>query len=493
MVASDKTIKASEIQKHNNVGDIWIVVNGRVYDMTRFAPEHPGGVEIIYTYAGRDASEAYNEIHEPNLIQTNLRSEEVLGDLDPTTSFPETSSTGSGSAAPPKAGEKPRLETLLNLNDFEEVAQHSISKKSWAFISGASNDNITRDANKNFYQRIWFRPRVLKNVAHVSTRGTMLGCDVSLPLWISPTGIGKAGGPEGEIALSKGAAETGIIQTISTNASFPLEEILSAAAPDQPFFFQLYVNKDRTKTEELLRKVNGQPQIKALFVTVDLPVVSKREADERIKHETFLSSRLGGSYSSSDDKGSGLARSVGSFIDPSFEWDDLAWLRTRTALPIVLKGIQSAADARLAMNMGCQGVVVSNHGGRALDGAPASILVLLELHKECPEVFDHMEIFIDGGIRRGSDILKAICLGASGVGIGRSFLYALNYGKPGVVHLVNILKDEVATAMRLCGLRSLDEADPRFVNTADLDPLVARGYGHPYARKHSMKRRPHRL
>lgn len=212
--SSSKTIKASEIQQHNKVDDIWIVVNGRVYDMTRFAPEHPGGVEIIYSYAGRDASQAYNEIHEPNLIRANLRPEEILGDLDPTTSFPEASTTSSGSAVPPKEGEKPPLETLLNLNDFEEAAQHSISKKSWAFISGASNDNITRDANKNFYQKIWFRPRILKNVAEVSTKASMMGCNVSLPLWISPTGIGKAGGPEGEIALSKAASETGIIQTV---------------------------------------------------------------------------------------------------------------------------------------------------------------------------------------------------------------------------------------------------------------------------------------
>jgi hypothetical protein len=199
----------------------------------------------------------------------------------------------------------------------------------------------------------------------------------------------------------------------------------------------LYINKDRSKTEELLRTVNSQPQIKALFVTVDLPVVSKREADERVKNETFMASSLSGSRSGADQKGSGLARSVGSFIDPSFAWDDLAWLRRQTRLPIVLKGVQSAADARIALHMGCQGIVVSNHGGRALDGAPAAILVLLELHKECPEVFEHMEVFIDGGIRRGSDILKAICLGASGVGLGRPFLYALNYDRAGVVHLIN--------------------------------------------------------
>ncbi len=188
-----------------------------VYSFTCFAPTDK--MAVIYAYAGRDASQAYNEIHEPNLIKSNLLPEEVIGDLDPTTSFPDAS-TSSGSALPQKQGAKPSLDALLNLNDFEEAAQHSISKKSWAFIFGASNDNITRDANKNFFQKIWFRPRTLRNVATVSTKGSMLGCNVSLPIWISPTGVGKAGGPEGEIALSKAAAETGIIQTVSP---FPVQ------------------------------------------------------------------------------------------------------------------------------------------------------------------------------------------------------------------------------------------------------------------------------
>lgn len=170
-------------------------------------------MQVIYAYAGRDATQAYTEIHDSSLIKTTLLPEEVIGDLDPTTSFPKQE-TNSGSSLPQKGGGKPPVGALLNLNDFEEAAQHSISKKNWAFISGASNDNITRDANKNLYQKIWFKPRVLRNVANVSTQGTMMGCPVSLPLWISPTGIGKAGGPEGEIALSKGAAEAGIIQMV---------------------------------------------------------------------------------------------------------------------------------------------------------------------------------------------------------------------------------------------------------------------------------------
>ncbi|EXJ64466.1 L-lactate dehydrogenase (cytochrome) [Cladophialophora yegresii CBS 114405] len=488
MANSTKLVSAATVQSHKTRDDCWIVVGGKVYNMSRFAPEHPGGAEIIYAYAGRDATEAYLEVHEPNLIASTLPPNEHIGDLDPGTAFPDEPP----SKTQQRKAEKPPLETFINLYDFEDAARQSLSEKSWTFISGASNDNVSRDANHDMFRKIWFRPRILRNVATVSTKGTMMGTPVSLPIWIAPMGVGKTAGPEGELALSRGAAASGIVYTISTTSSFPLLEILDAAPKDYPFFFQLYINKDRSKTEELLRVVDSRPQIKALFVTVDLPVVSKREADERIKVDTLYSSGLG-RPTTTDNKGAGLARSVGSFIDPAFSWDDLAWLRRHTKLPIILKGIQSAADARLAMHMGCQGIVISNHGGRALDGAPASILALLELHRECAEVFDHMEVFIDGGFRRGSDILKAICLGASGVGLGRPFMYAINYGTEGVVHLASILKDEVETAMRLAGLQILDEADPAFVNTAELDPLVPRGSLHPYARKRAGARRQYRL
>lgn len=209
------------------------------------------------------------------------------------------------------------------------------------------------------------------------------------------------------------------------------------APSDHPFFFQLYVDKERHKTEALLHKLSKYDQIKALFVTVDLPVVSKREADERIRTQEILSSYLNKSKSGVDKKGAGLARALGSFIDPSLSWSDLKWIRQHSKLPIILKGVQSAEDARKALQMGCQGIVVSNHGGRALDSAPPSILVLLELNRDCPEIFGQMEVFVDGGVRRGSDVLKALCLGAKGVGVGRPFMYAVNYDTPGVEHAVS--------------------------------------------------------
>lgn len=213
------------------------------------------------------------------------------------------------------------------------------------------------------------------------------------------------------------------------------EEIVASAPKTYPFFFQLYVDRNRLKTEELLGRIEKMDQIKAIFVTVDLPVVSKREADERIRESEMTVSVYHGQNATSnpDRRGGGIARSTGNFIDWQLNWEDLAWIRKHSSLPLLVKGIQSAADAKIAMDLGCAGIVVSNHGGRALDNAPATLLILLELRRDCPEVFEKMEVYVDGGVRRGSDVLKAVLLGARGVGVGRPFQCAVAYGTEGVV------------------------------------------------------------
>jgi len=335
-----------------------------------------------------------------------------------------------------KEDEKPPLNTVINSYDFEEIASRTLSKKTWAFYSSAATDCITREANRTAFDRIWWRPRVLRNVGSVDTRSRMLGYNVSMPLFIAPAGLAGLVHSDGEGAMAAACAEKGIIQCVSSNASMDITEIVSAAPKGQPFFFQLYVNTDRAKTEALLKKVKSVG-IRAIFLTVDTPKPGKREADERVMNDESLSSGMSGSSAKNDKRGGGLGRSVGSFIDPSLSWDDLKWLRGLTDLPIILKGIQGAADARLAMQYGAQGIVVSNHGGRNLDTAPAPILVLLELQRCCPEIFDHMEVYVDSGIRRGTDILKCLCLGATAVGMGRHFLYSLNYGQEGVEHLID--------------------------------------------------------
>jgi L-lactate dehydrogenase (cytochrome) len=336
----------------------------------------------------------------------------------------------------------------------------------------------------------------MRNVKDINTKMKMMGQEVAMPVWICPMGVAKTAGEEGEMALGAGAALGGIIHCQSTTASCTVEEILSSVPKTYPYFFQLYVDRNRSKSEALLHKLEGLSQIKALFVTVDLPVVSKREADERIlEPQKKLSDYHGeGTMTKPDKRGGGLARTTGSFIDWQLSWDDLAWIRKHSSLPIIVKGIQSAADAKIALQLGCAGIVVSNHGGRALDGSPGTLLVLLELRRDCPEVFDKMEVFIDGGVRRGSDILKAVLMGARGVGIGRPFQCAVAYGTEGVEAVCEstytesmcwsmvsvsadwslVLQDELETAMRLCGVTDLDKArgDMSYLNCSELEPLL---------------------
>jgi L-lactate dehydrogenase (cytochrome) len=244
---------------------------------------------------------------------------------------------------------------------------------------------------------------------------------------------------------------------------------------NHPFFFQLYVDKNRAKSERLLREV-GELGMRAIFVTVDAPVPGKREADERLHVDESLSSPISGVKAINDSKGGGIARVMGSFIDPGLSWTDIAWLRSCTNLPIVIKGIQTAEDARLALEHGVDGIVVSNHGGRSLDTSPAAIMVLLELQRRCPEVFKSMEVFLDGGIRRGTDVIKALCLGAKGVAVGRPFLYALTYGSDGIERLTEILKDEIETTLRLLGVTSLSQLHPGLLNTRHVDHLIPENY-----------------
>ena len=275
----------------------------------------------------------------------------------------------------------------------------------------------------------------------------------SLPVFVAPAAMAKMVHEDGEMGIAKGCKEKGIIQCVSNNASFPVEEIIDAA-PEHPFFFQLYVNRNRAKSEALLRQV-WDLGIRTVFLTVDAPVSGKREADERVKADESLNTPMSSMKATNDKRGGGLGRIMGSYIDSSLNWKDLEWLRRAWKGKIVIKGVQTAADAIRAVKEGLDGIVIryaifhiliqgicdlpsiSNHGGRNLDTSPPSVLVLLELQKCCPEVFDHLEIYIDGGIRRGTDILKAICLGATAVSIGRSFLYALNYGPEGVEHFID--------------------------------------------------------
>ncbi|KAK4945974.1 hypothetical protein LTR10_014776 [Elasticomyces elasticus] len=280
--------------------------------------------------------------------------------------------------------------------------------------------------------------------------------------------------PDGELAIARGCSKFGIGQCISSNASYDVSEIVACGSKN-PFFLQLYVNKDRASSEALLKRAE-ECGTKAVFVTVDAPVPGRREADERVPvDQGFVAyAPMTGASASNDSKGGGLGRTMGAYVDATLNWDDLKWLRRSTRLPIVLKGIQTVEDAILAAQYGVDGIVVSNHGGRSLDTSPPSILTLMEIRQHHPEIFEQVEVYVDSGIRRGTDILKALCLGAKAVGLGRHTLYALNYGQEGVEKFIGIMRDELETAMRMVGITSLDQAHPGLLNTCDIDHLVPR-------------------
>ncbi|EAU32325.1 conserved hypothetical protein [Aspergillus terreus NIH2624] len=348
-----------------------------------------------------------------------------------------TGSSGGSFSAPERMPPRPILKfTLLQCYDFEQAAAAFGPKKAYTFYSTAATDCWTRDANEAMLKRIWFRPRVMKDVSEVDTSSTVLNIPVKLPLFICPTGLAKLINPEAEKGLARAAKLTGILEILSTNAGHPVGEIVQEA-PGYPFLFQLYLNKQKEKSRETLRMAESLG-MKAIFLTVDAAGRGKRESDERLRvyDAVEIVNPVTGERVKPDKKGGGLTRAMGSYIDQGMTWRDIAWIRSVTRLPIILKGITNAEDAKIAMQHNVEGIMLSNHGGRNLDYTPPSILLLLELHKNCPEVFDRMEIYVDGGFRRGGDIIKALCLGAKAVGIGRSFLYALHYGTEGVEHLV---------------------------------------------------------
>ena len=488
MASQERVIDVDELKRHNSKTECWIAVHSKVYDITNYLQLHPGGPAIILRHAGKDATAAYDEVHAPSIIEETLAPNQQMGILNQAeiVNLPEDQKSDmdkieqkTNHTMEEDPNVKPDLLKIISVQDFEDVARKVLTPKAWAFYSSAANDLIAHRMNRDCFRRIMFRPRVLRDITHANTTCSILGSTSSVPFFVAPAAMARLAHKDGEMAIAKGCASEGIIQCISSNASFSLQSIVEAGMEGQPFFFQLYVNAEREKTTQLLQKVRSLG-VKAIFVTVDAPVAGKREADERMAADVALSSGISGSQASNDKKGGGMGRLMGQYIDKRLRWEDLPWIIETSRLPVVVKGIQCAADARLAMEYGCQGIQLSNHGGRQLDTAPPSVLTLLELHALLPEIFDKLEVYVDGGVTRGSDVLKCLALGAKAVSIGRPFLYSLCYGQDGVEHLSQILKDELTTAMKLCGITDITQASPSLVNTADIEHMVPRKEEHPW-------------
>ncbi|KZV88556.1 hypothetical protein EXIGLDRAFT_563744, partial [Exidia glandulosa HHB12029] len=453
---------SSPVAKHNSRESCWVVIAGRVYDVTQFLDEHPGGASVILKYAGRDATAEYEELHAPGTLDEHLPKDKHLGPVDPN-SMPKPTQA---QAPPPSevADTPPPLHQMINIDDFEKMAQRFLTPKGWAYYYSASDDLITKYANNSIYSRVLLRPRLFRDVTTVDTRTTFLGQPCTLPIFIAPAALAILAHPTAEAGLCAAAGKEGIVHCVSTNASLPIERIVSARAqPEQPVWFQLYVKSERSQTEKLLERVRAA-RCTALVLTLDAPWPGKREADERVKNAD--APPLGNntpSAKATEVQGLGKALFAGTAAD--LVWDDLKWLRKHWQGKLVLKGVQTVEDAIMAAHHGVDGIIVSNHGGRAMDTAPPPLLVLLEIRKYAPWVLDKVEIYLDGGIRRGTDVIKALCLGARGVGLGRAFLFGLTkYGEDGARRVVQILREEIEGGLRILGATSLSQLGPHFLN-----------------------------
>ncbi|KAF8709023.1 Vacuolar assembling protein VPS41, partial [Rhizoctonia solani] len=548
-----------EVATHNTSESCWIIVSGKVYDVTEFISEHPGGSAVLLKHAGKDATAAYEMAHGPEIIEEGLPPEKKKGTVDPSTiqAHPKGQEEVKKDVIKPK---RMPLAQVINLYDFEENAKENLSQKAWAYFSSGATDMLCAssrtdtkylhtnyrnrpavDLNQKAYRQVLFRPRGMIDVGipptnpelqqdgtwNTMTSTKMLGAPVSLPLMICPTGMARLSHPSGERSFAAAAGQTGIMQVISTNASVGLAQIIQAKSrPDQKFLFQLYVNKDRAKTETLVQKVVDTQCCVGIIVTIDAAAPGKREADERGELDVPIDSGISSATYKPDAKGGGIGRTMGGYLDPALTWADIAWLRGLVPgwMKLGVKGVQTVEDALLAYELGCDVIWLSNHGGRALDTAPPALYTLLELHQFHPRIFRPRarplssriaslvsigpadpnkpsmpripppktpearaaaiaslrayhrpgapEIYVDGGVRRGTDIVKALCLGAKAVGMGRPFVYALGWETPGVEKAIEIIRDEVETTMKLLGVTSLDQLGPHLLNTKALEPLI---------------------
>ncbi|KAK1989298.1 FMN-dependent dehydrogenase [Colletotrichum cereale] len=356
----------------------------------------------------------------------------------------------------------PPVSHILSISEMEEYAMRKLSPKAISCYASGTDDEVTKVRNGTVFRSILLRPRVFVDCTRHSLLTNILGNPVGLPVYVSPAAMAKLAHPSGEAGIAAACSRFRGLQIISKNASMSPSSIVQAG-PNAVFAWQLYVLKDIEATERTLAQIRAIPQIKFIVLTLDAPFPGKREADERFKMAEVA-------------KG-GPPQVWGT--ESSLTWQKtLEWLTKQTSLPIVLKGIQTHEDAYAAtLFPSVKGIIISNHGGRALDTTMTPVQVLLEIREYCPQALDRIDVLIDGGVRRGTDIVKALALGAKGVGIGRAALYSLAVGgQAGVERALQILTDEIITAMRLLGVERVDQLGSRHIN---MNVLQSRLYGGP--------------
>ena len=375
------------------------------------------------------------------------------------------------------------------IEDLRRIARRRLPRAVFDFVEGGAGDELTVARNRAAFERLLFEPRVLVDVAKREQATAVLGERVATPVLVSPTGMAGLCWPKGEVAAARGAHEAGTIYTLSTHSSCTIEEV-AAGAPG-PLWFQLYVWQNRDLTRSFVERARAAGY-RALVLTVDVPVVSRRERDLRngftvppritVRNALDTVRRVGWVRRVLLGPKLTLANLVGMpgaprtdivtmagvanrQIDPSLTWADLAWFRSLWSGPLLLKGVMTVADAKKAAAHGVDGLVVSNHGGRQLDGTRASVEALPEI---VDAVGSRVEVLLDGGVRRGADVVRALALGARAVMVGRPYLYGLSAsGSAGVRRALDIFQAEVDHALALAGVPRVGDLDRTVVRRVD--------------------------
>jgi len=354
------------------------------------------------------------------------------------------------------------------LLEVEEEARKVLDKQAYDYYSGGSESKFTVQENRDVFARYKLLPRMLRDVSHIDMSCSVLGIQSSMPVWVAPMAMHGLAHPDKEVATAKGSAQMGVPYTFSTVATSSFEEIAATCHPNA--VYQLYVIKNRDVVRGWVQKAE-RLGFKAVMVTVDAQRLGRREADERnrftlpphlaLRNLEDLSATSQQVQARASQAGSGLTTLFASQVDDSLTWDFIPWLRSVTRLPIMLKGVLAPEDAERAVAAGVDAIVVSNHGGRQLDFAPSALEMLPAI---VAVVKGRVPVLMDGGVRRGTDVLKALALGAHGVLLGRPLLYGLALGgQAGVERVLGLLKAELELAMALAGCAKLSDIGPHLL------------------------------
>ncbi len=387
---------------------------------------------------------------------------------------------------------KRKLAKCANVEDLRKMAKRRLPGGVFDYFDGAAEDERTYAENESAFAKVGFKPRVLVDVDGVDTSTSILGQKSPLPLVLAPTGFTRIATSAGELDVARAAGSKGLIYTLSTLGTRSIEEVAQVAT--SPLWYQLYVWRDRGLSRELVARAR-EAGYRAIMVTVDTAVFGRRERDVRrgftlppkigletfidgaihprwtldfLTHEPITFSAVAGRSNLDGSSAISLADYVNEQFDASLTWDDLEWIRSESGMPVMLKGVQTVADAEIAVKVGLDAISLSNHGGRQLDDAPAPLDLL-------PQVVDavggSIEVYIDGGVRRGSDVVKAVALGARAALIGRSYLYALGAaGQEGVEWVLDFFNAGIRRTMALLGAKTVQDLDRSLVRYKTDDP-----------------------